>query len=356
MRVPRVPLFLVLALALYAPFTASAQSSDDSSALMVAAARDFVASLDDDQRSLALFPFTQAGFEKWHYIPMRKRAGLRFDAMTPEQVRLAHALISSGLSRSGYQKATRVMSQQQLIYELEVRNGRTPFTDIRNPDYYYFAIFGDPREDSVWGWRVEGHHISFHWAVNDGAIVSSSPTFYGSEPHNVTEGGRRLGLRVLGREEDLARALLESLDDTQRSQAVKGDKAPNDILTRNRSEVAFDGVPDDGLARSDMSDKQRGLLQALINEYVFNVPRDLAERRLKVIDDSGDDIRFVWMGDTARVTGAKYYYRVHGKNFLIEFDNVQLNGNHSHCVWRDYENDFGRDVLADHYRSAHATD
>ena len=40
--------------------------------------------------------------------------------------------------------------------------------------------------------------------------------------------------------------------------------------------------------------------------------------------------------------------RVQAPTFLIEYDNVQNQANHSHTVWRDYDGDFGRDLIAEH--------
>ena len=102
-----------------------------------------------------------------------------------------------------------------------------------------------------------------------------------------------------------------------------------------------------------MNADQRALLSALIQEYVDNVPVDLMRERMRRVEDSGDDIYFAWMGDTERGIGHPHYYRVHGKRFLIEYDNVQHDADHSHTVWREYDGDFGRDLLAEHYRRAH---
>ena len=63
----------------------------------------------------------------------------------------------------------------------------------------------------TWGWRVEGHHVSLHFTVVNGTLVASSPSFFGSNPAEVREGPKK-GLRILGAEEDAARALLQSLD------------------------------------------------------------------------------------------------------------------------------------------------
>ena len=338
-----------------APSGADAQAGEDSSALMVAAAQGFVAALSAEQRETCLFPFDTELWESWHFIPMRDRTGLPFKNMTGEETRLADILVSSGLSRLGYHKTKVIMSLEQVLFDLETAAGANPFTELRDPDGYYFAIYGTPSETGVWGWRVEGHHVSLHFAMNDGKIITSTPMFFGANPHEVPSGPRK-GLRGLGREEDLARALVESLNEEQRAVAILSEDVPRDIYTANASKVTRESVPEKGLSRAKMTAAQQGKLQALLNEYVYNVPRDLAERRLQMIEESGDDIHFVWLGSLKRGPGNPHYYRVHGKTFLIEYDNIQNDANHSHTVWRDYENDFGRDVLAEHHRTGHSND
>ena len=41
----------------------------------------------------------------------------------------------------------------------------------RNPDGYFFTIFGEPSANSVWGYRVEGHHLSQNYTVVGGKVV-----------------------------------------------------------------------------------------------------------------------------------------------------------------------------------------
>jgi hypothetical protein len=64
-----------------------------------------------------------------------------------------------------------------------------------------------------------------------------------------------------------------------------------------------------------------------------------------------DEIHFAWAGATELTKG--HYYRVQGKTFLIEFDNVQNDANHIHTVWRDFDGDFGRDLIKEHYHNSH---
>ena len=84
-------------------------------------------------------------------------------------------------------------------------------------------------------------------------------------------------------------------------------------------------------------------------------PTAIAEERLANVRSAGlNTIKFAWMGSINE--GEPHYYRVQGPTFLIEYDNVQNEANHIHSVWRDFDGDFGRDILAAHYqRYAHRT-
>ena len=317
---------------------------------MSSAAHNFLASLSPEQRAQAVFPFEDDERFFWHYIPSddipkrygRPRKGLAIREMTPPQKHLAHALLSAGLSQRGYAKAATIMSLEEVLRELEGDSG-----ERRNPEKYFFSIFGEPAEQGTWGYRVEGHHVSVHFTVVDGKI-SGSPTFFGANPAEVRQGARK-GLRVLGQEEDLARSLLASLDATQKAAAIVSRKAYADILTAADRKAALNGQPG-GLAAAKMNAKQRGLLQALLEEYAGNLPDDIAQARVEKISKAGSNLFFAWAGVEER--GGPHYYRVQGPTFLVEYDNTQNKANHIHSVWRDFDGDWGQDLLSEHYKSS----
>ena len=125
----------------------------------------------------------------------------------------------------------------------------------------------------------------------------------------------------------------------------------SNILTTNAIKVSpLDPV---GLMMKDLDHGTQAILVDLINEYLSNMPVHLAEiRRAKLEEEEFDEIRFGWAGSTK--SGEPHYYRIQGKSFLIEFDNPQNNANHIHSVWRDFNGDFGRDLIREHYQhSAH---
>lgn len=312
---------------------------------MAGAANAWLAALAPEQKSKAVFAFDATERENWHFIP-KDRNGLPLKEMTPAQRHLAYGLLSSGLSPRGYGKVATIMSLEQILQDMEGPNRRFP----RDPELYYVSVFGTPGPKGFWGWRVEGHHLSVNFTLSDGVPIAGTPSFLGTNPAEVRTGART-GLRVLGAEEDLARSLVASLNESQRAKAVVSAKAPDDILTVAQA-VADIGAAQ-GLRHADMTPAQQDLLRQILEEYVGRLRGDLAAADLAQIRAKGlDTVVFAWAGGMER--GQPHYYRVHGPTFLLEFDNTQNDANHVHAVWRDFQGDFGRDVLAEHLKANHA--
>ena len=321
--------------------------AERSASTMASAASRFLASLTPDQRTQAAFGFQSDERVKWHFIPteMFFRNGLTIRAMTDAQRAHAHDLLSAGLSQRGYLTATTIMDLETILRALE-SGGRFD----RDPELYFFSIFGTPSTEDAWGWRVEGHHLSLHFTIVDGRAVASSPSFLGANPAQVRTGPKA-GLRVLREREDAARALVMALDSSQRASAVILDVAPDDILTE--AELAVDPLSPVGVKAAALNPNQRELLMGVIDAYTSMMAEDIAAERIAAIHEAGvDEIGFAWAGAIER--GEQHYYRVQGPTFLIEYDNTQGGGNHIHSVWRDFTGDFGRDLLRDHLQaSAH---
>ena len=313
-----------------------------SAAVMVESANRFLAALNQDQRGKAVFRFDDEERLNWHFIP-RARKGLPIKEMTEDQRKLAHAFLKSGFGQKGYLKATTIMDLEPVLREIEKGTG-----PVRDPELYYFSVFGEPTLKGPWGWRVEGHHISFNFTVVDGAMVATTPGFFGANPAEVREGPKQ-GLRALAAEEDLARALLRALDEKQRTQAVFNQVAPNDIVSFNSKKA--DPLAPDGVQFNVLNARQRKMLEGLIDEYLTRMPEDVAgERREKLRKAGLEKVYFAWAGSGE--PKSPHYYRVQGPTFLIEYDDTQNNANHIHSVWRDFDGDFGRDLLREHYQNS----
>ena len=146
--------------------------------------------------------------------------------MTEPQRKLAHELLKAGLSQRGYLTASSIMDLETVLGALEAAQraaapqpAAAARRSMRDPERYFFSVFGTPSAKDTWGWRVEGHHVSLHFTVVNGTLVAASPTFFGRNPAEVREGPKK-GLRILGAEEDAARALL---DVARRVAAREGD-------------------------------------------------------------------------------------------------------------------------------------
>lgn len=308
---------------------------------MAAAANKFLASLKPEQKAKATFEFKGDVRLDWHFIP-KDRKGLTIKEMTAEQRALAHALLRSSMSPHGYTKATNIMSLEPVLFEMEGANRKFP----RDQELYHVFVFGQPEAKGTWGWRFEGHHLSSSFTVVKGELFASTPSFMGTNPAEVRQGPRK-GLRVLANEEDIARQLVKSLDAEQRKVAIFSETAPKEIFTEARRKV--EPLESKGIAAAKLTPAQRRSLVKLIEEYVHRVRPDVAGEDLKKIEKAGiDKIQFAWAGGVEK--GEGHYYRVQGPTFLLEYDNTQNNNNHIHAVWRDFANDFGEDLLRQHYQ------
>jgi hypothetical protein len=333
----------------------SVVAADRSATAMSTAATAFLGALTPEQRQQATFAFDTDERLHWHFIPteMFPRKGLLIRDMTPAQRTLAHDLMKASLSQRGYMTASQIMDLENVLNAIEAAqraagsSAEAARALERNPQKYFFSVFGTPSPKSTWGWRVEGHHVSLHFSVVNGTLVASSPTFFGSNPAEVREGPKK-GLRILGAEEDAARALVDALDASQRTTAIIETKAPGDMLTM--ANVDIKPLSPAGLSAEAMTAPQRDLLMKLIDVYVGYMQADVAAERTAKLKKAGiEKIAFAWAGETER--GKKHYYRLQGPTFLVEYDNTQNDGNHIHSVWRDFNGDFGRDLLREHLRS-----
>src|SRR5262245_49176659 len=309
---------------------------------MAEAANKFLAPLTPEQKAKATLDFADENRRDWTVVP-RDRKGVPLKDLDENQRKLAMEFMKTGLGASGYQKATTIMSLEPVLAQLEGPSRRFP----RDPELYFFTIFGTPSPQAPWGWRVEGHHISLHFTIVKGEMLSNTPLAFGANPAEVREGERK-GLRALAGEEDKGRDLILALDEKQRAVAIFDQKAPSDILTL--AKLKADPLKPEGLPAGQMNNQQKALLEKLIDEYIARMPQDVAAERSKKMRDAGlDKIHFAWAGGTNK--GDPHYYRVQSPTFLIEYDNTQNNANHIHTVWRDFNGDFGEDLLREHYQT-----
>lgn len=293
----------------------------------------------------ATFDFDGKERTDWQFVPM-DRVGVKWDDMNLAQRRAAHSLLRTTLSSQGYFKASTIMSLEQELRRIEA--DQPGVNERRNPEKYWFALFGDPASDEPWGWRIEGHHLSLNFSSVTGQVVSVTPAFFGTNPAELRDGPRA-GLRVLGAEEDLGRELITSCSPEQRREAVIAVAAPGDVIALPGLEIKF-GEPE-GLSAADMTDEQQALFRKLLDEVIGNFNAELKEQAWHEIEHAGfDKVHFAWAGSLNR--GEGHYFRIHGPTLVIEYDNTQSNANHAHLVWHSPGNNFGADYLRRHYEES----
>ncbi len=303
---------------------------------MAVAADRFLDTLSTAQAAKAVYPFDAPERLNWHFIP-RGRKGLPIKEMSSEQRALAFGLVQSGLAGEGFLKATTIMSLEQVLRDLEKGSGPT-----RDPELYYLTIFGKPGGAERWGWRVEGHHLSLNFVVENGKVVSATPAFFGANQAEVRQGPRQ-GLRTLAEREDRALRLLQALDSEQQKQAQFAAKAPAEIRGANEPQAPAEAAV--GLAASSMNKDQRAMLQAVIDTYAEDMPGEIADTWLADVRTAGlDHVRFAWAGPGDR--SQPHAYRIQGPTFVIEFNNTQNGANHIHSIWRNMLGDFAIPLAA----------
>jgi len=306
-------------------------------------ARQFLGTLSEAKRQRVQLPFEDSSRSRWHYLPASSftRAGVSLGELDSGQRQLLFSLLKSHLSETGYNKTQKILELERILGELE--NNPT----YRNTDHYFVAVYGEPNETGIWAWSFEGHHLSLNFTIA-GDKISMAPRFMGANPAVIPKGKRK-GEKTLAREEDLAFKLLHALPENQRQQAIFRKRAYWDITTSNESQV--EPLEQAGILLKDLAPAHQAILLELIDEYLASMPAELATKRMNLLKtEEFDLISFGWAGGTQ--PGEPHYYRVQGKTFLIELDNTQNEANHIHSVWRDFDGDFGRDLIRKHYENS----
>lgn len=312
-----------------------------------ASAEAFVASLSERERAAALRPLGDSERTKW-YFARGERAGLFLRDMDSETRATTLALVDQFLSTAGRE-------QWRLIRVVEAINGRNEKAAGVTPptygdDLYAVHFFGAP-SDPAWAFEIEGHHFVLHAAVADG-VATVTPVFTGSFPAEVSEGEDE-GKRPLGAPVAIAFELARAFDDGQRAKARIMDKPPADVLWAVGADAK---APEPrGIARSEMNDAQKALVDRLLAEHAGLLDARVAEAQLRAWRAAlpeDRDIVFAFVGEAD--LHKPHYYRLATKFFTIEYDSTNADASHVHCVWSDPTTNFGGDALRAHLRKDHA--
>ncbi len=329
----------VLYFLLFVPFVLAAQNN--STGFSTAAL--LIHSLDSLQKAKSVFPFDEMSRYDWNYLPpsLIPRKGICLKDLDSTQKHHVYALLKIFLSDEGFTRTQEIINNEYYLKELE------PDMIHRIPENHYIAFYGNPEKDLVWGWKFSGHHIALNFTIVNNQLAFT-PVFFGVYPAEI-KSGQQKGRRIIKDEEDIGFELVNMLTAEQKLKAIFQSKAFNDIVTTNAIQVG--PLYTVGILAKDLTFQQKSVLNKLIACYLSSMPTEIAEMRMKrIVSEEFYQIRFGWAGGV--IAGVPHYYRIQGKTFLIEFDNTTHNANHIHTVWRDFNGDFGVDLLKEHYKNS----
>jgi hypothetical protein len=316
------------------------------------AARDFLASLSAEQRAKTLFPVDTVEWRKWSNIHRTiMRHGMPFFEMSDAQTERAFGLLKESFSTQGFQTARDIMRLNETVMEM------TGKPDEFGEDLYWLSIMGKPSATEPWGWQIDGHHLNVSYFVLSDQIVMT-PAFLGSEPVDA-RSGKYAGTRVFKTEEDRGLAMMRAFSAEQRNKAVLSADLPRDVFTtafRDNFELRYEGIRYD-----QFSSSQHDLLLDLFDIHVGRLRPGHAQVKMEEVKRHLRETYFAWMGGLEQ--DSVFYYRIHSPVILIEFDHQAGQAfpeykkpykDHIHTVVRTPNgNDYGKDLLRQHYERSH---
>ncbi len=220
-------------------------------------------------------------------------------------------LVDASLSSEGARRVRQIMA-------LEARINR-------DPEAYHWSVFGQPG-DRIWGWRLEGHHLSHHVRIS-GDRISPVPFFLGAWPNRGADGRR-----PLGEMENMARELVMSPPSAARRAAIVAQDARPGHITGNAARAQPPGIQGLNLTEAGMDDLGLGLAAS----YLSSLPR--TQREAALARARRGPLRLSWQGPLRE--NQPHYWRLQGAAFTLEWDDTRNGGDHIHSVWRDFAGDF----------------
>jgi hypothetical protein len=319
------------------------------------AAVAFLKTLTPEQAKKSQFPVDDNEWRKWMNQHFYVRQGVSFLEMTPAQRDAAFRLIGASLSARGLKLTRDIMHLNETLGELN-NNDFEQYGEWR----YHLTFMGQPSAKDPWGWQLDGHHVIINYFVMGDQVVMT-PLFVGSEPV-IAESGKYKGTAILQQEQAGGLALLRALSDSQRKQAIlEVSKTGNNNLGeafKDNFNLDYAGAP-----VKEMTAAQREQFVKLVDLFIGNLDDGHARVKMSEIRQHLDRTYFAWIGGTGDQD--VYYYRIHSPVVLIEFDHQRPAGlrhlfppdqpmrQHIHVVVRTPNgNDYGKDLLRQHYASA----
>jgi hypothetical protein len=355
MREKKLPALALVLIATYCSLPQRIATADTATDEIAAAAEKFLGTLDDAQRGKAQFEFNDEQQRKrWSNLPTGafQRAGLRMGDLTQPQRDAAMAVLKAALSSEGYEKVQQIVQADEVLKGGDGGGRGGPGGGRGGPggpgggrggganfgrDNYYISFLGKPSATDPWMIQFGGHHLGLNITLA-GQRSTLAPSHTGAQPAIYEFEGKEV--RPLGHEVDKAFALLTSLDDTQRKQAILGFQVRDLVLG-----PGHDGqtIQPEGIKGADLTEKEREMLLDLASEWTGIMHQSVAAAKMAEMKKNAADTWFAWSGPTEK--GAAAYFRIQGPTVFIEFAPQRLGGDltkHIHTIYRDPTNDYGR--------------
>lgn len=297
------------------------------------AAKKFLASLDEAQRGKVEFDFKDdAQRKRWSNLPtgIFRRAGLRLGDLTQSQRDVAMAVLAAALSPQGYEKVLQIVEGDEVLKKAE--GGRLIF----GRDEYYVSFLGQPSTTGPWMIQFGGHHLGLNITLV-GEQGTLAPSHTGAQPAIYELEGKTV--RPLGREVDKAFALISSLDEAQRKQAILGFQMRDLVLGPGRDGQT---IQPEGIKGSALTGKQREMMLDLASEWTDIMHEAVAKAKMEEMKKNIAETWFAWSGPTEK--GSAAYFRIQGPTVIIEYAPQRMGGDatqHIHTIYRDPTNDYG---------------
>lgn len=328
------------------------------------AAHAYLDRLAPFQRAVGALPMNAPEWRLWtNAVPTWHPKGMRLERLDPADRDRALDVIGASLSDTGYAQVRAAMALNENLGEL-IDDYRDTLTEFA----YWFTVFGSPSSTEPWGWQLMGHHLDLHCVFVGGQVVLA-PAFLGAEP--TSGSGRFEGVHAFGAETEVALTLRRALGEERSSEFVlsrtlDGEDLPPELAGPwNGRHVGGAGqdnlvLPPEGIVAATLAAEHQDLLMALVAVYLGRLPDHQAQRKAMQVRDHLDETRLVWRGGHDDV--CPFYYRIHSPVLLVEYDNhpgvflanPEPARYHVHTIVREpHGNDYGKDLLAQHYRTHH---
>jgi hypothetical protein len=316
----------------------------------VAAAKAFLAMLDDAGRAKVSFGFNSDQKTKWSNLPVGiyPRNGLRWGDLSSAQREAALKLLATALSRQGLQKVKQIMEGDEVLKApAGAAPGGGPPGGRGGPNFgrdeYYLAFLGTPSLTEPWLIQFGGHHLAINLTIVGKSNVLT-PSLPAAQPSSYKLNGETV--RPLGRENDKSFALINSLNEAQQKQAILNYQVSDLVLGPGEDGKT---IQPEGIKASALSGAQQQMVLDLAREWVGILNDEAAAAKMAEIKANLPETWFAWSGQTTN--GSSAYFRIQGPTLLIEYSPQRLRGasgldlNHIHTIYRDPTNDYGERLV-----------